>query len=245
MIIDIHAHIWRGRYESNKAEIIKACNLYGISKVYISGLDSQYPDEAEIMELNNEVHRFMQEQPELIGGFCYVSPRHPTALYTLQKCVEEMGMSGLKLWIATFCDDPSVFQIVEKCISYDIPILVHSFYKSNGNLTDETTGLNTVNLAKRYPEAKIIMAHLGGNCYHGIKAVKHHKNIWVDISGSPFRRDDVDYTVEQLGAERILFGTDMPGSYLVNAGQIEEAQLSLEQKDMIYYLNAKRILRLE
>jgi predicted TIM-barrel fold metal-dependent hydrolase len=51
--------------------------------------------------------------------------------------------------------------------------------------------------------------------------------------------------VEQLGAERILFGTDMPGSYLVNAGQIEEAQLSLEQKDMIYYLNAKKILGLE
>jgi predicted TIM-barrel fold metal-dependent hydrolase len=48
--------------------------------------------------------------------------------------------------------------------------------------------------------------------------------------------------VEQLGAERILFGSDMPGSYLVNVGQVEEANLTHEQKDLIYYKNALRML---
>lgn len=242
MLIDIHAHIWSGRFEHDKAEIIKACNLYNISKVYISGLGGQYPSESEIKELNYEVYKFMKEYPENIGGFCYINPTHKCCLEYLKKGIEEYGMSGMKLWIATYCDDPSVFPLVEKCIDYRIPILVHSFHKAVGQLENETVGPNVANLARKYPEAKIIMAHLDGNCYHGIKTIRDCKNVWVDISGSIFRRDDVDYTIKQIGAERVLFGTDMNGSFLVNLGQIEEADLSNEERDLIYYKNALKIL---
>jgi len=242
MIIDIHAHIWKGSYDSNKQEILKAISLYGITKVYISGLYSFNPDEDEIRELNGEVYKFMREYPESIGGFCYINPLHKNCLDELKKGIEEYGMSGMKLWIATYCDVPELFPLVEKCIEYRVPILIHSFVKSAGQLENESTGVHVANLARRYPEAKIIMAHLGANCYHGIKAIRNYKNVSVDISGSIFRRDGIDYTVRQIGAERILFGTDMPGSYLVNVGQVEEADLSQEQKDLIYYKNALRIL---
>ncbi|NSW91743.1 MAG: amidohydrolase [Firmicutes bacterium] len=242
MIIDIHAHIWADRYETDKKEIIKACEMYNISKVYISGLRSYYPDKDEISELNYEAYRFMKEYPEHIGGFCYVNPVHDNSINVLKKGIEEYGMSGMKLWVATYCDDPLVFPLVEKCIEYNVPILVHAFKKTINQLEFETTGPNTANLARKYPEARIIMAHLGGNSYHGIKAIRDLKNVWVDISGSIFRRDDVDYTVEQIGVERILFGTDMPGSYLVNLGQIEEANLTPEEKELIYYKNAIKVL---
>lgn len=243
MIIDIHAHIWMGKYEEDKREILHACEMYGITKVFVSGLGSFYPvDIGEIEELNCEVGKFMQEHPDTIGGFCYVSPLLPNCFDTLKKGVEQYGMSGMKLWVATYCDDPHVYPLVEKCIDYDIPILVHAFLKSNGQLDNESTGLNAANLADRYPEAKIIMAHLGSNCYHGIKAIRGCRNVSVDISGSIFRKDDIDYTKEQLGAERILFGTDMPGSYLVNLGQIEEADLSDYEKELVYYKNALRLL---
>lgn len=242
MLIDIHAHIWKGNYARDKAEIVKACSLYGISKVYISGLNSLNPDEEEIKELNHEVYKFMQEQPGLIKGFCYVNPLHKKCLDDLKKGIEEYRMSGMKLWVATFCDDPHVFPLVEKCIEYGIPILVHSFHKSVGQLDNESTGIHVANLARLYPEAKIIMAHLGANCYHGIKAIRNCSNVWVDISGSIFRRGDIDYTINQIGAERILFGTDMPGSFLINLGQIQEAELTQEQRDLIYYKNALKIL---
>lgn len=242
MLIDIHAHIWKGNYARDKAEIVKACSLYGISKVYISGLNSLNPDEEEIKELNHEVYKYMQEQPGLIEGFCYVNPLHKKCLDDLKKGIEEYRMSGMKLWVATFCDDPHVFPLIEKCIEYGIPILVHSFHKSVGQLDNESTGIHVANLARLYPEAKIIMAHLGANCYHGIKAIRNCDNVWVDISGSIFRRDDIEYTISQIGAERILFGTDMPGSFLINLGRIEEAELTQEQRDLIYYKNALKIL---
>jgi predicted TIM-barrel fold metal-dependent hydrolase len=242
MLIDIHAHIWKGAYDENKCEILKACELYNISKVYISGLYSYYPDEDEISELNLEVCKFMKEQPSLIGGFCYVNPLHRNCLDALRKGIEEYNMSGMKLWVATFCDHPSVYPLVEKCIDYKIPVLIHSFHKAVGQLEFESVGPNVANLARLYPEAKIIMAHLGGNCYHGIKSIRNYKNVRVDISGSIFRRDDIDYTVKQIGAGRILFGTDMNGSFLLNYGLIEEAALTAGEKDMIFYKNALNLL---
>ncbi len=243
MIIDIHAHIWKGRYEQDKREIIKACELYNLSKVYISALGGLYPDVVEIDELNNEAHKFMREQPSYIGGFCYVNPTHDNSINVLKKGIEDYEMSGMKLWVSTFCDDPRVFTLVEMCIEYKVPILVHAFHKATRQLEFESTGPNLANLAKRYPESKIIMAHLAGNCYHGIKPIRDCQNVCVDISGSLFRRDDVDYTVKQIGAERVLFGTDMPGSHLINRGQIEEADLTSEQRELIYYKNAIKILR--
>lgn len=243
MIIDIHAHLWKGSYGRNKEEILKACSLYGISRVYISGLCSLIPDEDEIRELNMEVHRFMTEQAGLIGGFCYINPLHANSPDVLKKGIEDMGMSGMKLWVSTYCNAPQVFPLVERCIGYKVPILVHAFQKAVGQLDNESTGVEVASLAERYPEAKIIMAHLGANCYHGIKAIRNCRNVWVDISGSMFRRDDIDYTVNEIGPERILFGTDMPGAgFLTNYGRIEEADLSAEERDLIYYKNSLQVL---
>ena len=242
MVIDIHAHIWGGRIEQDKREIIKACELFDISRVYISGLRGHYPDKEEISELNYEVYKFSKEHPKYIGGFCYVNPAHDNSLDVLKKGIEDYQMEGMKLWVATYCDDPKVFPLVEKCIDYNIPILIHAFKKAIGQLEFESVGPNVAELAGRYPEARFIMAHLDGNAYHGIKCIKNYKNVWVDFSGSIYRRDDVDYTVEQIGAERIVFGTDMVGSYLVNYGQVEEADLTPEQREMIYYKNALKVL---
>jgi hypothetical protein len=65
MIIDVHTHIWGGDYENSTRQLLEASRRYGISKLYVSGLKSHYPDEAEIESLNADVHRFMKEHPGL------------------------------------------------------------------------------------------------------------------------------------------------------------------------------------
>lgn len=239
MIIDAHAHLWAGNYEQNKAEMIRACEQYGISKVYVSGLRSAYPNGDEIAELNSEVAKAIREYPDHFGGYCYINPRHENALDVLKKGIEEQGMEGVKLWIATYCDDPLVFPIIEKCIDFNFPILIHAFRKEVDQLPNESLAPHVANLANRYPEAKILMAHLGGNAYYGIKPIVENKNVWVDISGSIFRRDELDYTVDLIGSNRVIFGSDMPGaSYIANVGQVEEADLTDSQREDIYYNNA-------
>ena len=243
MLIDIHAHLWDGAFDKNKAEILKACELYNIDKVYISSLGGFYPDEEEIEMLNGETYKFMCEAPDKIGGFCYINPQHSDCLDVLKRGIEDCGMSGMKLWVATYCDDPRVYPLVEKCIEYGIPVLVHAFHKSIGQLEYESEGIHVAHLAEMFPESKIIMAHMGANCHRELKPVRSLKNVSVDICGSLFRRDDVDYANKLIGAERILFGSDMPGaSFLVNYGQVEEADLSANERSLIYYKNALKLL---
>lgn len=244
MIIDMHAHIWGTKTDLHAAQLVEACELYGIDKIFISPLRTHYSDAEEIEFLSGEVFRICQKYPKNFLGYEYVNPALSNALDVLKRGVEERGMIGMKLWVSTFCDDPRVNPLVEQCIKYDIPILLHSFVKSVRQLEFETTGIHVRNLAVRYPEAKIIMAHLGANCYHGIKAIRDCKNVSVDLCGSIYRRDDLDYTAEQIGTDRILFGTDMPGSFTVNYGQVLEADLTDSQREDILYRNAVKLFNL-
>lgn len=242
MIIDMHTHIWGGRYDQHAKALLTNCERYGIDKVFVSGLIRQYSPEEEVKSQNEDIVRFKRENPDVAEGYVYVNPRHANALDVLRQGIEQDGMIGMKLWIATYCDDPSVFPLIEQCIEYDVPILLHAFYKAVGQYPDESVGTHVAELAKRYPQAKLIMAHLGGNHYHGIKAIRDYPNVVTDISGSLFRREEVDYAVRLLGAERVLFGSDMPGcSYITNYGQVEEADLTPEERQLIYAGNTMRL----
>jgi len=244
MIIDIHAHVWGHKVDADADNMVEACELYGIDKILISPLRGYFPNEEEIEFLSNEVYRICKKYPKNFLGYEYLNPANPNALDVLKRGVEERGMIGMKLWVATFCDDPRVNPLFEQCIKYDIPILLHSFVKSVGQLEFETTGPNVRNIAMRYPEAKIIMAHLGSNCYHGIKAIRDCKNVSVDMCGSIYRRDDLDYTVNMIGTDRIVFGTDMPGTFTMNYGQVLEADLTEKQREDILYNNAVKLFNL-
>ncbi len=243
MIIDIHAHLWDGSFESDKRQIRTVCERYKVSQVVVSSLGGYFPGREEIARLNAATAAFMREEPSLIRGWCYVNPRNPDALDVLRHGIEDAGMSGIKLWVATFCDDPLVFPLVEQCIRYRVPVLIHTFYKQVGQLPFESLGGNVAALARRYPEAKLLMAHMGADCLRELKPIRPYSNIRVDTSGSIVHRDDIDYAKEMLGADRIVFGTDMPMiSFLLNYGQIEEADLTPDEKDAIFCRNAQRLL---
>lgn len=241
-IVDVHAHLWLGpSLEQNEREILRAMDRYEIARVCVSTLEGERlrPDSDLIRRCNDATERFLKQDKRL-RGYCYVNPGNPDVLEELKRGYDTPGMCGVKLWVSHYCSDPAVFPVVEFCVERGWPVLIHSFYKAVGQLPNETTGVHVAQLARRYPQAKLIMAHLGANCYDGIKAVRDCTNVMVDISGTICRRDDVDYTVECIGADRVLFGTDMPspGNFLANVGRVLEADLTEEQREKIFWKNA-------
>ena len=242
MVTDVHAHIMLRGAEAHKKNLLRTAERYGTSRFYISTIDSaEFPDE-ETIDIDNKVTAdFMEEQPDLIKGYVYVNPRNANAMSVLRKGIEEQNMSGLKLWIATYCNDPLAFPIIEKMIEYDKPILLHTFVKAVGQLQCETTSYHVGKLAERYPEAKIIMAHLGGEPYHAIRNVAKYNNVWIDHSGTLVGSNDLDYTVKMVGADRVLFGTDMPIAYASSYGQVLEANLTAEEREKILWKNTAEL----
>ena len=245
MIVDIHGHLWLHKPEEDKKIILRICKVYNVKKLFLSTIQNEYPDEDEIMRCNDTTYRFMNEHPELIKGMAYINPANRNCTAELKRCIEEFGMSGVKLWVATLCDDERVNPIAEAAIKYGIPILIHCFKKTVGQLEHESTGRNVENLGKRYPELNIIMAHLGSNVYDTIKCIKEYDNIYADFSGSVMRRDDLDYTIKHIGVRRVLFGSDLPGCFEDCVGQVEGAAVTGEERKMIYYRNACKLFRLE
>lgn len=241
MIVDMHAHLWHGRYESDEHQILVAMDAYGIDEVYVSGLEGMFPDEATIEILNATVADCAKRNPGKIKGYVYVSPDKANALDVVKRGIEEQSMIGIKFWVATYCDEVSSNPIIEYAVDNGLPVLLHSFHKATCQCPRESTGIHVANLARRYPEAKLIMAHISGNCYDGIRAVRDLPNVWVDICGSIFQQDALPYAIEEIGVDRLLYGSDMPGSYLTNLGQVEEADLDSESRAKILGLNAKKL----
>lgn len=106
MLIDMHTHLWKNSVELCKRGILDMCEVFDLTKVLVSSLGGYQPDEEEIRYLNDQTFAFMKEQPGLIEGYCYLNPRNPDTMTELRHRIEDEGMCGVKLWVATFCDDP-------------------------------------------------------------------------------------------------------------------------------------------
>ena len=241
MIIDIHAHIWGGDVlEMTKENVREGIRRGKLDRVYVSGLKSYISSAEEVQYLNECVYAFMQEDPQHIGGAVYVNPALDNTMTEIKKACEERGFEMIKLWVATYADEPCVDPVMEYAEANGIPVLFHAFHKAGGQVARESTGIHIASIARRHPKTKILMAHLGGNAYHGIPAIRDLPNVWCDQSGTIYHGDDLAYALEYLGAERILYGTD--NATCVNIGQIMGADLSQEERDLIFYKNAQKLL---
>lgn len=203
-----------------------------------------YPAYDQVCQSNNDMVAVARRHPDRVLGYCYVNPRHGgVALADFRRRIEDQGMIGLKLWVATWCNDPLAFPFVEQAIRYRAPILIHSWRKAVGQLPYESTAEHVADLARRYPEARIIMAHMGGQVETAMNTIAPYANIYTDTSGTPIEGNEVALAVERLGSGRVIFGSDLGGACLAsNLGKVLGAGLSPEAFDDITEGNMKRLL---
>jgi len=234
MIIDCHVHLSGRELEP---ELVETAARLGVDRLCVSSVGSwaYEPAPEDFIAANNDVAALQRRYPGLVLGFCYLSPAHPReAAAELRRGIEELGMVGLKLWVAAVANDPLVFPLVEQAICYHIPVLQHAWLKTTGNLPHESTPAQVAELARRYPEADIIMAHLGGEWRRGIAAVRGCPNVAVDTSGSIMELGMVEQAVAELGAKRVIFGSDAHGVDLPAAlGKVLDAEITPAQRRQV------------
>ena len=96
-------------------------------------------------------------------------------------------------------------------------------------------------LADKYPDMKLMIAHLSSEEYVDAVANARHGNIYVDTSGRGGAYNNIiEYAVSRIGSEKILFGTDTY-SCAFSFGRIALADLPLEDKENILWKNAMRL----
>jgi predicted TIM-barrel fold metal-dependent hydrolase len=248
MVIDAHAHLaWRGGngWEERDRALIDAADRLGIDKLACSNLCPRRPACPEDFIQGNEwVADSMRQYPDRILGYAYVNPGWVReALEEVRRRVGE-GFIGVKLYNEYPCCEPVVFQLVELCIELNVPILHHAGY-SHYYVAQQPRMSGAVEiaaLANRYPEAMIICGHLGGggDWEWQIKALRSAPTAYADTSGSVVDEGLIEMAVRVMGAERLLFACDM--SMTAGVGKVRGAQITEEQRAMIFGGNFERIL---
>jgi predicted TIM-barrel fold metal-dependent hydrolase len=241
------SHRSRATWEADDRKLIEAADKLGIDQLCCSILTPRRPPTAEgFRECNQWVADGMRRFPGRVLGYYYVNPGcGRDALEEIRRCVEERGFIGVKLYNEHTCTEPVVFPIVELAIELNVPILHHAGH-AHYLLEDQpriSDGGHFAELARRYPEAKLICAHLcgGGDWEWTIKALRHAPSVFLDTSGSVTDEGVVEMAARVLGVDRLVFGCDM--SMTASMGRIRAAELSAADKEKILSGNMAKLLR--
>jgi uncharacterized protein len=249
LIWDLHTHLTRqlrGQTPAEKAaHLIEVGSRHGIARFccYMGLAWSADPKPADFARQNDDILSAVAAHPAQLFGFVYVNPKHTQAsLDELKRCVRDGPMIGVKLWVAHRCSEPELDPIVELATELNVPIFQHTWLKTTGNLPGESTPADISRLAARHPEATFICGHVGGNWEIGITEVRSMPNVSVDLGGFDPTAGVTELAVRELGAERVLFGSDAPGrSFASQLAKVTGADISNSQKSLILGENLQRI----
>jgi len=251
MIWDLHCHLTspgQGNTAPERARrLIEIGDRHGIERyvVHMGLRFSKDPDPKELRSQNDAVLEAIKTFPERLFGFVYLNPKHVQAsLDELERCVADGPMVGVKLWVAQSCADPMIDPIIKRAAELKAIIFQHTWYKTSGNYPGESTPDDVAALAQRFPDVPLVCGHTGGNWEKGIPAVRAYKNISIGIAGSDPTAGFVEMAVRELGAERVLYGSDAPGrSFASQLAKVYGAEISQKDKDLIFGENFKRMLQ--
>ena len=249
-VIDSHFHFWTTdastpEKRAERAEMVRReADALGLDRVALIPDLGETP--ADCRANNREVAQVCEEHPDLFYGWAVVDPRHgDEAVAELRRAVDEDGLVGLKHhcnWSKQLVSDPVIDPLAEALVDADAPLITHATHRLPAYLEDndkpwETQDEHVVDLAERFPDLDIISAHVGagGDWQRRVKVLAEadRDNVYLDTSGSNSEWGQLEYAVERLGADSVVFGTDtwlLPG-----VGKLTGADLSAESKAEIAY----------
>jgi len=248
-IWDVHCHLASlpgSTPDARLGRLLEFADRMGIARVCVyMGMKWSYdPSPEDMRQQNDEVLAAIARCPDRAFGFVYLNPKHPRAsLDELQRCVADGPMVGVKLWVATRADARELDAIVARATELNAVVFQHTWIKVSGNLPGESTPMELAALAARHPHAKIICGHSGGDWEQGVRAVRAQPNVCVELGGGDPAAGMTEMAVRELGAERVLYGSDAAGrSFASQLGKVYGAAAPEDAKRLILAGNLKRLL---
>ncbi|MDM8518602.1 amidohydrolase family protein [Anaerolineales bacterium HSG6] len=192
----------------------------GLDKVVLVG--EYFYQHSACVARNNQAIDLINRWPERIMALATIQPTAgDTALTELKRCISAglVGVGELNPYTQGYhLDDPNFLRLVEACIMADLPLNLHvneavgPYYPGKS-----TTPLrHYYQLARRYPQLKLILAHWGGGLffYELMPRVQQDlHNVWYDTAASPllFPTEKIfRIAILAIKPHKILFGSDYP-----------------------------------
>jgi predicted TIM-barrel fold metal-dependent hydrolase len=263
-IIDVHGHVYtenghdsgweihqaaRGAMGADAfARAVRESRLGAGGKMVVfagSGMEDFKNDPTAARRANDAAVAVADSDPELfLLGFTPDPFRVAETIAGMDEWVQERGARI----VGEICpyifgcarEGPAMDAIYEKAIALDVPISNHS------STAEDSAAVGR--LASRHRDARIVMAHIGGTWAfrEGIAVAREHDNVWVDTSGWPMvAGGTMEVALRELGASKLLFGTDYPLCDIDTwIGRLERLPVSENDRESIAWRNAAEIMRI-
>lgn len=191
---------------------------------------------------DNEYVRRVVESAEGVYGLVWANPRQQGFLEEVERLLAHPRFLGVKLHPLLdgyHPDDPAVHPLVQLLVERGLPVLVHCGHPIF------TLPWSIEELCVRFPEAKVILGHMGhGNIVYinaSIAVAARNPNVYLETSGMPMHTK-IREAVERVGATRVLYGSDVPFHHPdVEIRKVRLSGLSPELVDRVLSKNGRRL----
>lgn len=249
-IWDLHCHpstFGGNTPETSMQATLRVADRMGVERlcIYLGVERSEDPPPGELKAANEFVNRCLRVAGDRAVGFAYVNPNYvKESLAEMERWVADGPMVGIKLWIARRCADTSVDPIIRRAGELKAAIFQHTWFKTRGNEKGESTPMDIAMLARRHPQVPMICGHTGGNWEVGIRAVRERKTLSIDLAGSDPVHGFTEMAVRELGAERIIYGSDSGGRSMASQlSKIHGAEIDEAARELVAGGNLRRMLK--
>jgi hypothetical protein len=233
MVVDVHSHFWRPddfsedfrnqarrarngdidltvRWEDYIASVENFAKAFVFGgKARLSGV--WVPDDA--------VAEYVSQHPDKLLGFLSLDPTQPGWQEELRRGHQDLRLKGVKLlpmYAGFRPNQPELNYLWEYAGQHNLPVLLHTGTTFIDRAPIECTlPRHLDDVATRFPDVKIILAHLShpyeGEC---VAVIRKHPNLFADCSALHYRPFQLYHSlmlVQEYGVwDKVLFGTDYP-----------------------------------
>jgi predicted TIM-barrel fold metal-dependent hydrolase len=201
------------------------------------------------------LREFLEMNADRVSGLVPVDPSQPTeSLAKIEEWVRRGPCIGIKFYGenpgGVTVSHPKTDALIRLAKELNAVIYIHAWTKVGGNprrpdgdnFPGESTPTDVALLAARFPDVPMICGHSGGNWELGVRAIRAFPNVYLEFSGSDPHSGQVDFTVSELGANRLIWGGHGPSrSYSTELSKVFDADLTHDQRLQIFGGNLRRI----
>ncbi len=252
--IDVHAHLgvyahgddMQRRFMSgDAAQVLRLAALARTERTIVSSLEALLPEGAGDAIAGNDLALRSVEGNDGLRLWAVLDPRRSESFDQVKRLLAHPRCMGIKI-------HPEQHQYAIA----DYGRKVFEFAARHGAVVQTHSGqlrcmpMDFVPLADAFSEVALILSHLGfcwnEDCTQQVRAIQagRHDNIYTDTSSAKSITPNLlEWAVSEVGAHRILYGTDSPLYFApMQRSRVDCADLSDHQKRQILHENAERLL---
>jgi uncharacterized protein len=244
-VIDCHAHAGIAHLSGTKDDLTDPWNAVANPEVIFQHAKEAGIDQTVIFPIynttyekaNEEIAQICRRYPGRFIGFASHSPATEAGRIRslLSREYHELGLKG----VGELEEEPTT-ELLNVVKELQIPVLIHPPHEHVAPFND---------FVPTYSDVNFIVAHLGSSGSENfeehlaaINFAKRYPNVYLDTSNIVITRY-LEMAVEELGPEKILFGSDEPESDCrLEIFKIRNLKLPRKHEEMILGGNILRLL---